>query len=138
LTVTDAPVDPLADRYGRPQPWRRTAVILGSGVVGLVALAWLAWATFFHASPQVVSVLIGWEAVDTRGVLVTVHVDIDGDPDELRPLCTVRATALDHTVVGEVGFTPEEGLNKVFVRTERPATSVENIGCTTRDQHRPR
>ena len=136
--MTDGQSPTLADRYGRPSPWRRTAVVVGSGIVGLVALAWLAWATFFHASPEVVSVLVGWEAVDTRGVLVTVHVDIEGDPDEVQPICSVRATALDHTVVGELSFNPEQGQNKVFVRTERPATSVENIGCTTRDQHRPR
>ena len=44
----------------------------------------------------------------------------------------------DHTTVGEVAFTPTDGLNEVVVRTERRATTVEKLGCTAPGQNRPR
>ena len=50
----------------------------------------------------------------------------------------VKAFAEDHTVVGEATFTPVAGRNEVTLRTERRATSVESVGCTTPDQPRPR
>jgi hypothetical protein len=135
LTVTDAPADPLADRYGRPAPWRRTAVIVGSGLLGVIALTWLAWATFLHASPDVSSALVSWEVVDDNAVTAQIDVVLRGATDAS---CVVRAVSADHTVVGEATFVPREGRNVVSVRTERRPTSVENIGCTTADQHRPR
>ena len=52
--------------------------------------------------------------------------------------CRVRAFAEDHTTVGEISFTPAQGRNDVEIRTERRATSIDLIGCTTPDQERPR
>jgi len=132
--VPDAPPT-LADRYARPAPWRRTAVVVGSGLLGVVALAWLAWATFAHASPDVSSELVSFEVVDDHAVTARVEVVLRDDPDAT---CLVRAIAADHTVVGEATFTPEAGRNTVEFRTERRATTVESIGCTTPDQRRPR
>ncbi len=133
--MTDAPADPLATRYGQPSPWRRTAIIVASGLVGVLALTWLAWTTFFHANPDVSSELVSWDVVDDHAV--TARVDVVIRDDDVRATCEVRAVAADHTVVGEATFTPEDGRNAVQVRTERRATSVENVGCTTPDQHRP-
>ena len=128
----------LADRYGRPAPWRRTAVLVGSGILGLLALTWLAWTTVFHASPDVSSEIVGWEVVDDNAITAQVDVVLRGDADDLEATCRVRAIAADHTVVGEASFVPEDGRNEVEVRTERRATAVESVGCTTPDQHRPR
>ncbi len=125
----------LADRYGRPAPWRRTAVVLGSGLVGVLGLTWLAWSTLFHATPDASSELVGWEVVSDNAITARVDVVLRGSPDAT---CEVRAIAADHTVVGEASFTPEAGRNEVQVRTERRASAVENVGCTTPDQHRPR
>jgi hypothetical protein len=140
--VTDAPdqhgVDPVADRYGQPSPWQRRAVVVGSGLVGLLALSWLAWSTVFHSTPDVSSELVGWEVVDDHAVTARIDVVIRGDAEELGAACRVRATAEDHAVVGEATFVPEEGRNEVQVRTERRATSVESVGCTSADQPRPR
>ena len=130
--MTDAP----ADRYGRPSPWRRTAVVAASGLVGVLALSWLAWSTFFHASPEVSSELVGWELVDDNEVTALIEVVIRAD--DVTATCVVRAYAEDHTVVGEASFAPEQGRNDVEVRTERRATSVESMGCTTPEQPRPR
>ena len=127
--------DLLADRYGRPAPWRRRAVLVGSGVLGAVALVWVAWTTVFHATPEVSSELVGWEVVDDHSVSARIDVVLRGEPDAT---CAVRAFAADHTTVGEASFTPVAGRNDVVVRTERRATSVESIGCTTPDQQRPR
>ncbi len=133
--MTDAPADPVADRYGRPAPWRRTAVVVGSGIVGVLGVTWLGWATLFHASPDVSSELVGWEVVDDHAVTAEIDVVLRGGSDAS---CVVRAVSADHTVVGEATFVPEDGRNVVSVRTERRPTSVENVGCTTPDQHRPR
>jgi len=128
----------LADRYGRPSPWRRTAVLVGSGILGLLAVTWLAWSTLFHASPDVSSEIVGWEVVDDNAITAQVDVVLRGDADDLEATCRVRAIAADHTVVGEASFVPEDGRNEVEVRTERRATAVESVGCTTPDQRRPR
>jgi hypothetical protein len=134
--VTDVPTQPSGDRYGRPAPWRRTAVVVASGLVGVLALSWLAWTTLFHSTPAVSSRLVGWEVVDDHAVAARIDVVIRGD--DIRATCQVRAIADDHTVVGEASFIPTDGRNEVEVRTERRATSVESIGCTTPDQPRPR
>ena len=134
--MTDVP----ADRYGRPAPWRRTAIIVVSGLVGVLALSWLAWTTFFHSTPAVSSRLVGWEVVDDHAVAARIDVVIRGNDsgETIGATCQVRAIAADHTVVGEASFTPTDGPNEVEVRTERRATSVESLGCTTPDQPRPR
>ena len=136
--MTDASVHAVGDRYGRPAPWRRTAVVVASGLVGVLALWWLAWATVFHATPEVSSQIVSWEVVDDHNVTARVEVVIRGDAEDLEATCRVQAVAADHVVVGEATFTPTKGRNEVEVRTERRATSVDSVGCTTPDQPRPR
>ena len=58
--------------------------------------------------------------------------------DGVEASCRVRALAEDKTAVGELAFTPVDGVNEVVIRTERRATSVEKLGCTSPDQPRPR
>ena len=135
--MTDGPPT-LADRYGRPAPWRRTAVVVGSGLVGVLGLTWLAWSTLFHATPDVSSEIVGWEVVDDHAITARIDVVLRGDAEDLEATCQVRAIAADHTVVGEASFVPEDGRNEVEVRTERRATSVESVGCTSADQRRAR
>jgi Domain of unknown function (DUF4307) len=96
----------------------------------------LIWTMFFHANPVVSSELVGWEVVDDQAV--TARVDVDIRDDDVAATCRVKAFAEDHTVVGEVSFTPEQGTNQVELRTERRATSVESTGCTAPGQSRPR
>jgi hypothetical protein len=113
-------------------------VLVGSALLGAVALSWLAWTTLFHATPDVSSELVGFEIVDDHAVTARIDVVLRGDPEELGASCLVRATAADHAVVGEASFVPVAGRNEVEVRTERRATSVESVGCVTPDQRRPR
>jgi Domain of unknown function (DUF4307) len=137
-----APPDTLADRYGAPSPARRRAVIAGSGVLGLVFLAWLGWTALFHGDPEVSSDMVTW-AIESDHV-ATAEVDVRIDGDDVEATCVLRAFAEDHTVVGELSFPVDaaalDGGSTLEqeIRTERRATSVELVGCTTPDQERPR
>ena len=130
----------MAGRYGDQTPRRRRAVILASGVVGMLALAWLAWAGWSQSTPDVESNLQSFEVVDSHSVEATVVVDIRSEG--VTANCLVRAVGTDHSVVGERNFevTGDSGASRhdVTLRTERRATSVELIGCTSPDQSRPR
>jgi len=130
----------MAGRYGGQTPRRRRAVIVVSGVVGVLALAWLAWAGWSQSTPDVESNLQSFEVVDSHSVEATVVVDIRSEG--VTANCLVRAVGTDHSVVGERNFeaTGDSGASRhdVTLRTERKATSVELIGCTSPDQSRPR
>ena len=130
----------MAGRYGDQTPRRRRAVILASGVVGVLALAWLAWAGWSQSTPDVESNLQSFEVVDSHSVEATVVVDIRSE--DVTANCLLRAVGTDHSVVGERNFevTGDSGASRhaVTLRTERKATSVELIGCTSPDQSRPR
>ena len=130
----------MSDRYGTAAPVRRRLAIAFSSLVGLIGLAWLAWAMWFQTNPDVQSSLSTFEVVDAHTVSATVAVRTSG-PD-VAANCLVRAVGLDHSVVGELNFriTRVTGTvhRRVTVRTEREATSVEMVGCTTKDQARPR
>ena len=138
--VGDVGTDELADRYGTASPARRRTVILASGVIGVLALAWLAWAAWLQGTTDVQSSLRSFEVLDAHAVRADVAVmPRSGD---VSASCLLRALSADHSVVGELNFkaTGESGttVREVTVRTEREATSVELIGCTTADQPRPR
>ncbi|MEO5653663.1 MAG: DUF4307 domain-containing protein [Marmoricola sp.] len=138
--MSDPRTDDLADRYGHPSPSRRRAVILASGVVAVVALAWLAWAAWFQSTPDVQSTIRSFEVIDSHQVTTEVSVKLR-NPD-VAASCVVRAYAADHSVVGERNFAvaDTEGTVRLTLpfRTEREATSVEMVGCTTSGQNRPR
>lgn len=126
----------LTERYAAPPAWRRRLLLGGIVVVALVALGWVAWAAFVQATPKVESELRSWNVVDahraTASVLVTVH------DASAHPRCTVQALASDHTLVGELVFTPHDGVNDVTVRTEREASAIDVPGCVADGQDRPR
>ncbi len=131
--------DALAGRYGPPSPWRRRALLGGCVAVAAVFLAWLAWSAFVHATPEVESDLESFEVVDDH--TATAVVAVDRRDDDVAATCLVRAFAEDHTVVGELSWSPAgdaQQSDDVTIRTERRATSVELVGCTTEDQSRPR
>ena len=138
--MSEVRTDPLAGRYGGQSPRRRRTVIIVSGVVGILALAWLAWAGWSQSTPDVQSNLKSFDVVDRHSVEATVVVDARSD--DVTANCLVRAFGEDHTVVGELNFevAGRSGASNhdVTVRTEREATSVELIGCTSADQSRPR
>ena len=125
----------LSQRYGAPAPWRRPVTIVVAALVAVVALVWLAWTAWFHSTPAVESELVGFDVTSDHETRATLQVSLDGD---VEATCRLRAYAEDHTTVGEVAFTPTDGVNEVVVRTERRATTVEKLGCTAPGQNRPR
>jgi Domain of unknown function (DUF4307) len=125
----------LAERYGAPAPWRRTALVAAVAVLAIAFVGWVAWAAWFHGTPPVESELAGYDVAGEHAATAVVEVSVEDGADAS---CRVRALAEDHTTVGELAFTPTDGRNEVEVRTERRATSVELLGCTTPDQQRPR
>jgi hypothetical protein len=134
--------DPLAERYGAPSPMRRRAVIAGAVVLAVVFLTWLGWTALSHADPDVSSDLVTFTIDDEHAA--TARVDVRLGDDDVEATCLLRAIAEDHTIVGELSFdvdaaTLEGGsaLERV-IRTDRRATSVDLVGCTTADQGRPR
>lgn len=122
----------ISERYtANPSPWSK--IFIGIGVLIFVGLAiWLAWVIAVKSSPAVESKLTRWTVVDSHAVEATVTVKMSDDAEDVR--CLLRATAEDHTTVGEFAFVPVEGSNAVTVRTERTATTLEAIGCTAKGQ----
>ncbi len=125
----------LTDRYGAPARWRRPAVVGLAVVLAVVGLTWLGWTAWFHGSPDVRSEVVTFEVTGDHHVEARVDVQLAAG---VEASCRVRALAEDKTTVGELAFTPVDGANDVTIRTERRATSVEKLGCTTADQSRPR
>ena len=125
----------LADRYGAPAPWRRRAVIGASVVVVAAFLVWLGWSTWLQSNPAVESDLVGYSVKGEHEATARIAVRF-GD-DSVRATCLLRAYAEDHSVVGELAFTPVDGRNTEDVRTDREATSVTLVGCTAEGQPRP-
>lgn len=131
--------DSLQDRYGAAAPWRRRALVGASAALALVFLGWLGWTTWVHATPAVSSALVGYQVVDEHSA--TARVEVRLEDADVRASCLLRAFAEDHTVVGELSFTPEYGATQpveLAVRTERRATSVSLVGCTAPGEPRPR
>jgi len=126
----------LTDRYAAPPGWRRPVTVASVVVLAVVALAWLAWAAIGQATPKVDSQLVTFHVVDAHSV--TARVDVTVAAGATHPSCTVQALASDHSVVGELQFTPTSGSNEVTVRTERTATAVTVPGCIADGQDHPR
>ena len=129
----------LAERYGAPAPWRRRALVAACVLLAAVFLGWLAWTVYEHATPEVTSELETFSVTDDHSVTAVLVVSLRSD--EVRASCLLRAYAEDHTVVGELTFTPDPGQGRrqvQTIRTERRATSVEAVGCTAPGQDDPR
>ncbi|GAB7005217.1 hypothetical protein JCM18899A_26900 [Nocardioides sp. AN3] len=123
----------IAERYAaHSSVWPKVFLAVGVLVPFLLAI-WLAWAVYVHSTPQVTSDLSTWKVVDDHTVDARLEVDLRSGAKS--PRCLLRAYAEDHTIVGDKSFVPSNGRNDVSIRTERLATSVEKIGCTTADQN---
>jgi hypothetical protein len=128
----------LQTRYGSPRPFRRRMVALVSAVLGVTFISWVLWAGWDFASPDITSQLESYEVVDENLATATLRVTLH---NPVNATCKVKAIAEDHTVVGEAALTipaNHRGDLNFEVRTERRATTVDKIGCTTINQERPR
>jgi hypothetical protein len=114
-------------------------VIGGLGVVILAGLVWLVWAAWVQSNPPVSSQLNGFEIVSPTSAKATMKVD---RTKSVEASCRLQAKAADFSIVGEVTVTvkadsPRHQVLPVTLTTQRSATAVVLVGCTTADQHRP-
>ena len=130
----------LQERYRSPR--RTTRVVALVLIVALVAsgVSVLVWAVLFQSSPAVRSQITGWEVQDEH--LVVADIVVERESQFTEAACRVVAIAADHTVVGEVTVPVTDGPTQqalqVEIRTQRRATSVDNLGCTAPGQPQPR
>jgi len=123
----------MDERYAAtPSPWPKVFIVI-AGVLIVALAGWLAWAIWEHSTPEVTSRLTTWEVVDDHTATATLDVKLSDRAEH--PSCLLRASAEDHSSVGDASFTPVDGVNTVTIRTERLATSVESVGCTTDGQN---
>ncbi len=127
----------LSERYGSPSGTRTKALVALVVVLVAAGLSWLAWVMLEHGRPEAQSALVsfsaeGEHAAVARFSVVRRSADIEAD-------CLLRAFAADHMIVGELNVTvgPGEPTTETLertIRTEREATSVDLVGCSTDGQ----
>ena len=132
----------LAQRYGSPHRLRRPLLVTVTALVAAVGLAWLVWAVAFHGRPEVTSQLVSFD-VSAGEHQVSARITVVRRAADVKASCLLRAYAEDHAVVGEDNVTvgpggPTTQTMDLTVRTERRATSLELVGCTSPGQPQPR
>jgi hypothetical protein len=121
----------LAARYGSDRP-RRSRVALGLGGLLVAALlAWAVWAALAQGPEPLEATVSSYDVVSTHEVRVKVVAHVRDS--SVRGSCLVRATAEDHTIVGELNLTTEQLREArgrwIPVRTERRATTATVVRC---------
>lgn len=134
-------VSDLSERYRTPRsPLHRVVALLL--VVGLAAtsIGYVGWVYLFNSTPEVQSRLTHYDVLGPRSVVA--QLNVVRESEDLRATCTLRALSEEHATVGEVDLVVERGPRtqslRVEIRTDRPAVSVDSLGCTTENQKRPR
>ena len=137
-----SPTSPTADldaRYGRSGRSRKPLIIGVVAVVAAVGLTWLLWAAFIQSNPPVTSRLLGFEITSATSAKATIQVD---RTESTEASCRLQAKAADFSIVGELTVSvpadsPRHQAVVATLTTQRAATSVVLVGCTTPDNPRP-
>jgi hypothetical protein len=128
-----APVTDLTARYGGPSRARRPLVVAVAVLLAVAGLAWLAWAMLGQGRPDVSSQLVGYHVRGEHAATATFTV-VRRRAD-VPATCRLQATAADHAVVGQRAVTVRAGAStsrvRATLRTERRATTVGLVGCTS-------
>jgi len=122
----------MAQRYGSARPRRRGPALALGGVLAGALLAWAVWAAWLQGPSAIRADLTSYDVVGTHEVKVKVAARFRDDHSG--GSCLIRATAEDHTVVGELNLTADELREAqgswISVRTERRATTATLVRCT--------
>ncbi len=124
----------MQERYGTASPRRRAVLTVATTVLALVFLGWLGWVVWFHSDPPIEAEVTAFEVVDEHRVQVKLASRFrDGAVDGS---CLIRASARDHTIVGERNVTVAElrtaAGDWISITTLNRADSVEKVRCTER------
>jgi hypothetical protein len=122
----------LPERYGTTTGPRRRPLVIVLAVVVVGALtAWAVWAAL-TSEPAIDATLTSYDVVSSHEVRVKISAHFR-DP-KVDGSCLVRATAEDHTIVGELNLTADQlRASKdrwIPMRTERRATTATVIRCS--------
>ena len=130
----------LAYRYGLPGRTNRVVAGFLVGALLVSAAGFLSWTVLFHGDPEVQSQVTTFDVVSDHEARAVLQVVRENRTTEA--FCRLQALAEDHAVVGEVALPvvdgPEAQTRELTIRTERRATTVASLGCTTAGQPRPR
>ena len=122
----------LAHRYGTDRRRGRRLGLVAGGVLGAALLGWAIWAAASQGGDPLTVDVTSYQVVGTHEIRVKLAPHFhDADSGGT---CLVRATAEDHTVVGELNLTTAqlraaEG-TWIAIRTERRATTATLVRCT--------
>lgn len=139
--MTDPAGSTLAARYGRRSGRRpRLRVIAVAAVLAAAGLTWLIWVAVVNSSPPVTSRLLSFEVASPTVVKARIQVDRTSD---IEASCRLQAKSADFAIVGETTLTvqsdaPRKQVLEATITTQRPATAVFLVGCTTAGSPRPR
>jgi methyl coenzyme M reductase alpha subunit len=130
----------LEERYAGPSRAQRMVAALVVAALLAAGAGLLGWAVVVHSNPEVQSRLTAFVIPDDHTAQATIAVSRKAE--DTVATCRLQAVAEDHAVVGQqtlrVADGPAEQSLRLQLRTERRATTVELLGCTTPDQPRPR
>lgn len=129
----------LDARYGRTGRSRKPLLLGIVGTLALVALVWLLWVAFISSNPPVASRLLGFKIASSTSATATIQVD---RTKSVEAQCRLQAKAADFSIVGEITVTvpadsPRQQSIDATLTTQRAATAVVLVGCTTSDAQRP-
>lgn len=121
----------LDDRYGRHKSPYAGVLKVGLALVMAAAVAWLLYAAW-ASTPPLDAGITSYNVVSDHELHIKVSYRADAGVDGR---CQFRATSADHNVVGERSISLQElreaGGDWLVIRTERRATMVELLGCST-------
>jgi hypothetical protein len=137
--LTDPAATDLDARYGRTKHGRRWLVLVAISTVALVGLVWLVWVAVVQSTPPVSSRLLGFKITSPTSATATIQVDRGKSIDAS---CRLQAKAADFSIVGELTVnvaadSPRQQTLDATLTTQRDASAVILVGCTTADSHRP-
>ncbi|HEY0619862.1 MAG TPA: DUF4307 domain-containing protein [Kribbella sp.] len=130
----------LDARYGRTRRGRKPLVLGAIGTGVLIALVWLLWVAFVQSTPPVSSRLLGFKITSPTSATATIQVD---RAKSVEASCRLQAKAADFSIVGELTVTvapdsPRRQTVDATLTTQRDASAIILVGCTTADDPHPR
>jgi hypothetical protein len=130
----------LDARYGRTRRGRKPLVLGAISTVVLIALVWLLWVAFVQSTPPVSSRLLGFKITSPTSATATIQVD---RARSVEASCRLQAKSADFSIVGELTVTvapdsPRRQTVDATLTTQRDASAIILVGCTTADDPHPR